>query len=115
MTGLHVPTWLTAYLDACGRNAGKPPRRPEPGTIPALDSRYRRRARLVTAAPARLTPTTATTASPSRTRPRRQSACPHTGLPNTYSQMPDSASEEGRGTNSTCQAPGTLPLRKSYL
>jgi transposase len=24
MAGLNVPTYLTAYLDACGRNGGKP-------------------------------------------------------------------------------------------
>jgi hypothetical protein len=31
MTGLNVLTWLTAYLDQCGRNGGKPP------TGPALE------------------------------------------------------------------------------
>jgi transposase len=25
MAGLNVLTWLTAYLDECGRNGGKPP------------------------------------------------------------------------------------------
>ena len=24
MAGLNLPTWLTAYLDECGRNGGKP-------------------------------------------------------------------------------------------
>ena len=28
MAGLNVLTWLTAYLDACGRNGGKPPTGP---------------------------------------------------------------------------------------
>ena len=31
MAGLNVLTWLTAYLDQCGRNGGKPP------TGPALE------------------------------------------------------------------------------
>ena len=31
MAGLNVLTWLTAYLDRCGRNGGKPP------TGPALE------------------------------------------------------------------------------
>jgi transposase len=29
MAGLNVLTWLTAYLDACGRNGGKPPTGPD--------------------------------------------------------------------------------------
>jgi transposase len=29
MAGLNVPTYLTAYLDACGRNRGKPLAGPE--------------------------------------------------------------------------------------
>ena len=29
MAGLNVLTWLTAYLDACGRNNGKPLSGPE--------------------------------------------------------------------------------------
>ncbi len=29
MAGLNVLTYLTAYLDACGRNAGKPPTGPD--------------------------------------------------------------------------------------
>jgi transposase len=28
MAGLNVLTWLTAYLDECGRNGGKPPAGP---------------------------------------------------------------------------------------
>jgi transposase len=28
MAGLNVLTYLTAYLDACGRNGGKPPKTP---------------------------------------------------------------------------------------
>jgi transposase len=30
MAGLNVLTYLTAYLDACGRNSGKPPPGPGP-------------------------------------------------------------------------------------
>ena len=26
MAGLNLLTWLTAYLDECGRNGGKPPK-----------------------------------------------------------------------------------------
>ena len=29
MAGLNVLTYLTAYLDACGRNGGKPPAGPD--------------------------------------------------------------------------------------
>ena len=29
MAGLNVLTWLSAYLDACGRNGGVPPAGPE--------------------------------------------------------------------------------------
>ena len=29
MAGLNVLTYLTAYLDACGRNGGKPPSGPD--------------------------------------------------------------------------------------
>ena len=29
MAGLNMLTYLTAYLDACGRNGGKPPAGPE--------------------------------------------------------------------------------------
>ena len=29
MAGLNVPTYLTAYLDACGRNGGRPPSGPD--------------------------------------------------------------------------------------
>ena len=30
MAGLNVITYLTAYLDACGRTGGKPPTGPDP-------------------------------------------------------------------------------------
>jgi hypothetical protein len=29
MAGLNLLTWLTAYLDECGRNGGKSPRGPD--------------------------------------------------------------------------------------
>ena len=29
MAGLNVPAYLTAYLDACGRNGGRPPSGPD--------------------------------------------------------------------------------------
>ena len=41
MAGLNVLTYLTAYLDDCGRNGGKPLTRPGPGTIPALERQPR--------------------------------------------------------------------------
>ena len=54
MAGLNVLTYLTAYLDECGRSHGKPPRRPGPGTVPALARRPPKPPRLGTAAPARI-------------------------------------------------------------
>ena len=57
MAGLNVLTYLTAYLDACGRNGGKPLVRPGPGTVPALERQPRRPPRLGTAAPPRITRT----------------------------------------------------------
>jgi transposase len=30
MADLNVPAWLTAYLDECGRNGGRPPAGPAP-------------------------------------------------------------------------------------
>ena len=38
MAGLNVLTYLTAYLDECGRNNGMPPTA-RPGTVPALECR----------------------------------------------------------------------------
>ena len=82
---LNVLTYLTAYLDACGRNGGKPlPARP--ATIPALE-----RAAPKTCTPGHSHPrpdkTRANNAQHRHGRrepPRRPSACPFTGLPNTY-------------------------------
>ena len=51
MAGLNVLTYLTAYLDACGRNGGKPLTGAAPGTIPALECRPRRPRRLGATAP----------------------------------------------------------------
>jgi transposase len=34
MAGLNFLTYLTAYLDACGLNGGKPLTSPEPDTLP---------------------------------------------------------------------------------
>lgn len=55
MAGLNVLTYLTAYLDACGRNNAKPPAGPDLGPVPALERRPRPPAHLGTATPARLT------------------------------------------------------------
>ena len=51
MAGLNVLAYLIAYLDACGRNGGKP----LAGPVPALESQSRRPARVGAAAPTRLT------------------------------------------------------------
>jgi transposase len=53
MAGLGVLTYLTAYLDACGRNSGKPLAGPD---LERFLPRTRRPGRLGTATPARLTP-----------------------------------------------------------
>ena len=84
MAGLNVLTYLTAYLDECGRNGGKPlagpawngscPGKPPPKTSAPGHSRQH---------PDNHTKTATATASP-RTRSRRPLACPITGLPNTY-------------------------------
>ena len=50
MAGLNLLTWLTAYLDECGRNGGKPLARPGPGPLPALERQPRRPPHLGTAA-----------------------------------------------------------------
>jgi hypothetical protein len=54
MAGLNVLAYLTAYLDACGRNGGNPGR-PRTGPVPALDSQSRRPAHVGADASARLT------------------------------------------------------------
>ena len=72
MAGLNLLTWLTAYLDECGRNGGKPLARPGPGPLPALERQPRRPPHLGTAAAiARI--------NPRRTRPHRR-ACRTAGL-----------------------------------
>ena len=84
MAGLNPITYLTAYLDACGRTGGTPPDRPGPATVPALDRDPRRPTRLGTATPPRLTPHQ----TPSRRHHRETvtslPGMPSTGLPNTY-------------------------------
>jgi Transposase IS66 family len=85
MAGLNVLTYLTAYLDACGRNGGKPLAGPEldrscPGK-PILKTGTRGHSRL---RPAEVTPAVTTAAPPPAASRRRPSACLPTGLPNTY-------------------------------
>jgi Transposase IS66 family len=55
MAGLNVTTYLTAYLDACGRNSGKAPVGDGPRTVPALERRPGWQGSLEPAATARLT------------------------------------------------------------
>ena len=56
MAGLNVLTWLTAYLDECGRNGGKPLTGPARNG-PALERQPRRPPRLGNTTPgSRLTP-----------------------------------------------------------
>jgi len=44
MAGLNVTTYLTAYLDACGRNSGKPRRRrTSNGSCPGTPARLARK------------------------------------------------------------------------
>jgi hypothetical protein len=69
MADLNVLTYLTAYLDACGHNGGKPLTSPDLEPIPALGSRPRRPARLGTATPPRL--------NPRKQSPRRRHAVGH--------------------------------------
>ena len=42
MAGLNILTYLTAYLDECGRNGGKAAHRAGTGTVPALERQPRR-------------------------------------------------------------------------
>ena len=84
MAGLNILTWLTAYLDQCGRNGGKPPTRASAGTVPALDRQPRRPPRLGNTTPAaRLTPR-AITGVGTRTGHAGYLPCPLTRLPSTY-------------------------------
>ena len=57
MAGLNPITYLTAYLDACGRTGGKPPGLARTwNALPALGRDPRRPQHLGTATPPRLTP-----------------------------------------------------------
>ena len=84
MAGLNVLTYLTAYLDACGRNGGKPL------TGPDLDRFLPWNAAPETSVPghsrrhARINPANSARTGVLTNRSRRLSACPITGLPNTY-------------------------------
>ena len=82
MAGLNVRTYLTACLDACDRNGGKPPAGPDLEQFLPRNAAPRRPARLGTATPAALQHPTAA-ASPAK-RSRRLPACPLTRFPNTY-------------------------------
>jgi hypothetical protein len=84
MAGLNVLTYLTAYLDACGRNGGKPLAAPDLERFP-LDRRPRRHARPSAATRPRLTPALGpATAPPPGSASRRPPACTLTGIPTTY-------------------------------
>lgn len=79
---LNMPTYLTAYLDACGRNRGQAAGRARPETIPPLD---RRPACLGAAAHARLTLLHVTTAaSPPASTGASYTHGPLTRFPSTY-------------------------------
>jgi len=80
LAGLNVLTWLTAYLDACGRNNGNP-HRSRTRTVPTLERRPRGPPHLGTTALA----TTAAQLTPAPTRPPRRGdpATPAIGLPST--------------------------------
>ena len=79
MAGLNVLTYLTAYLDACGRNGGKPLGRPPTEPVPALENQSPGPARVGAAASAQLTPPAITTAAslpPAGADAACQHACP---------------------------------------
>ena len=84
MAGLNPITYLTAYLDTCGRTGGKPLDRPGPGTVPALDRDPRRPGRLGTATPPRLTPPPTASRRHHGETVTPRPGMPSTGLPNTY-------------------------------
>ena len=71
MAGLNLLTWLTAYLDECGRNGGKPLAGPDLGPRPALERQPRRPPHLGTA-------TAIARINPRRTRPHRRGCEPAT-------------------------------------
>ena len=56
MAGLNILTYLTAYLDECGRNGGKLTARPGAGTVPAVEREPGGPPHLGAAAPARINP-----------------------------------------------------------
>ena len=58
MAGLNVLTYLTAYLDSCGRNNGKPLSGPELDRFLPWKANPEDRQSVGTAARARLTPST---------------------------------------------------------
>ena len=97
MAGLNVLTFLTAYLDACGRNSGKPRQAPPwNGSCPG-------KPRLKTSKPGHSRPRPDNPAQNSHRngrhpgiQSRRPLACPLTGLPNTYRR---SARRSGPGTS----------------
>ena len=94
MAGLNVLTYLTAYLDACGRNGGKPLSGRTwngscRGTLPPPTWAPRRN-RPRPADPARYHHGVTVTK-----RSRRLSACPLTRLPNTHAFRADGARRHG--------------------
>ena len=121
MASLNLLTWLTAYLDECGRNGGKPPAGPD------LDRFLPSNAAPATSAPGhsrrhRPDKPAANTPAPAwlPNRPRRQSACHFTALPNTYLVDPpeatrDKGENQGAGTSNPPKAaprqqvPGWIP------
>jgi hypothetical protein len=88
MAGLNVLTYLTAYLDACGRNSGKPLNGPD------LERFLPWNATPLTCTPGHSRPGPAgasTRSSPSRRRQAMATltaACPLTRLPNIYARTP---------------------------
>jgi hypothetical protein len=88
--GLNIVTYLTAYLDECGRNGGKPLAGPA-GTVPALERQPRRTPNLGTAAAVRRIPARVT---PSPARPRK-GATPTVGMPSHRTPNPRPAASSG--------------------
>ena len=83
MAGLNLLTWLTAYLDECGRNGGKPLAGPDLDRFLPWNASPGDLRTWAQPPPARINPRrTPPPAWPQR--PRRLSACHFTGLPNTY-------------------------------
>jgi len=76
IAGLNVLTYLTAYLDACGRNGGKPPAIPDLERFLPWNAAPEDLHTWAQPPPARLTPEATDTALP-RQRSRRLPECPH--------------------------------------